>query len=622
MKADRWADQTLAELCNERSCIRHSCHMATLLNFIYKNGPNLIEEINACLAQGEDVNHITKHGESALRVASNRGRFDAVKRLLEAQADRSQLDWSPTIHEVVHGSCASIQKSVQENQDLEATDCWERTPFLFAVHVGSTEKAQLLLDLGANQKAQGRCGKTPMQYAVERNDVGMLQWLLDKGFDLESTDDYLETPLLAAATHGRADCAKFLIQNGANIHKADHIQQRPIEVATSLEVVRILVSHGADINDISSEMHAMVLGIEEGGEPQASPRDFAKGKERQFGKLNPEPMDKPFWLAMVRSGASGWAAHEKFFNPGGVERPPVWCYQRFGRSTTILDDGRILEIGGEHEDHYDPDFCIYNDVTEFNTDGVIRIFGYPEQTFPPTDFHTATLFDGFIVIIGCLGYPQARRFGHTPVYRLNVSSLEIEEVPTTGDGPGWIHRHKTRLDGRNCAVVSGGHIEVGLQVPSRENVDEWALDLTNWVWTRRTNRQWAQWTFVRSDKKPNHLWEIRQALWSRDANWKEDFAKKMQELVESLGHAPDIDSLGSLYHVDGLTSHNPKDDKILTVHVDGVAIRMKEDHWQIHAMVEGHLQEEKLRAFQEGVLEKLAWLEGTAWDVNMMRAIG
>ncbi len=50
--------------------------------------------------------------------------------LLNAAADRDQLKWSSTIYEVVYGTQTSIRKSVQENDDLESIDYWERTPFL------------------------------------------------------------------------------------------------------------------------------------------------------------------------------------------------------------------------------------------------------------------------------------------------------------------------------------------------------------------------------------------------------------------------------------------------------------------------------------------------------------
>lgn len=70
---------------------------------------------------------------------------------------------------------------------------------------------------------------------------------------------------------------------------------------------------------------------------------------------------------------------------------PVWCFHRFGKSITEFPDGRIIEIGGEHEDYYDPDFCIYNDVVVHYGGGRFEIFGYPEEVFPPTDSHSATL---------------------------------------------------------------------------------------------------------------------------------------------------------------------------------------------------------------------------------------
>lgn len=595
--------------------------MSTLLSLIYNNEADLVEKVKSHIAQGEDINRVTEYGESALRVASNHGRFDVVEVLLNAAADRGQLKWSSTIYEVVYGTQASIRKSVQENGDLESVDHWKRTPFLMAVQLGDTGKAQLLLDLGANRLATGRCGKTPMQYAVQHNNVAMLNWLVGQGFDIESTDEYLETPLISAASQGMVDCVKFLIERGADIHKANHIPERPIEVAANMEIVRILVNHGADINDISPEMHARLLGVQHDSEPMVSPGDYAAGRSRRFGIGNPEEIDNPFWLSMVRSGASGWQASRKFADSSDRDGFPVWCYQRFGRSTTLLDDGRIIEIAGEHEDHYDPDFCIYNDVTEFSPDGAIRMFGYPEHVFRPTDFHTATLVGNAILIVGCLGYPESRRFGRTPVYRLNITNFEIQEIETSGDHPGWIHRHKARLDGQSRLIVSGGEIEQSLKAPPLENIDDWALDLRTWVWTRSTDRRWPQWTFARLDRKQNHLWQIRQALWTRNVNWKDEFQNDMRRLSDSLGHEPDLDAVQAIYRVDGVTSDAPLkkgEDKILKVYVDGVAIRMKEDHWLVQVMVEGELPEARLNAFKEGVLANLARLEGVAWGVDTL----
>ena len=68
---------------------------------------------------------------------------------------------------------------------------------------------------------------------------------------------------------------------------------------------------------------------------------------------------------------------------------PVWSFDRFGQSMNILPDGRVF-IAGEHEDDYDWDFRIYNDVVVAAPNGDIEhIFGYPPEIFPPTDFHAA-----------------------------------------------------------------------------------------------------------------------------------------------------------------------------------------------------------------------------------------
>jgi len=87
---------------------------------------------------------------------------------------------------------------------------------------------------------------------------------------------------------------------------------------------------------------------------------------------------------------------------------PTWSFDRFGQSVTEMPDGRTVYIGGEHEDHYDPDFCIYNDVAVKYPDGAVDFYCYRKSDFPPTDFHSASLVGKKIVIIGGLGYVEER----------------------------------------------------------------------------------------------------------------------------------------------------------------------------------------------------------------------
>lgn len=134
---------------------------------------------------------------------------------------------------------------------------------------------------------------------------------------------------------------------------------------------------------------------------------YLAGRSPRFGTGNPSRMDLPFWHHMVRTGETAYAARQQF-DPGTDDGGPVWCFHRFGPTRTRLPDGRVVCVGGEHEDYYDPDFCIYNDVVVAHPDGRIEIFGYPKDVFPPTDFHTATLCDDRVILLGGLGYAGER----------------------------------------------------------------------------------------------------------------------------------------------------------------------------------------------------------------------
>jgi len=80
------------------------------------------------------------------------------------------------------------------------------------------------------------------------------------------------------------------------------------------------------------------------------------------GTANPTLMEKPFWKYMVYEKLSAYRARDIFEAPKDpFDYPnPVWCFERSGATRTKLPDGRIVCIGGEHEDFYDPDFYIYN----------------------------------------------------------------------------------------------------------------------------------------------------------------------------------------------------------------------------------------------------------------------
>lgn len=451
---------------------------------------NLISTLNLLISRGAAVNGMSSYGESAIKIAAHIGRFDAVKLLLNAGANPEQLGWTELMHAIVFESLERVKLLIEQGADQDVRDCWHRTPWLLSIQVGELPKAKLLLAAGVNHNDVGNCGKTPLMYAIENNRISVLQWLIAEGFDIEATDDFGSTALIIAAENGATDCVRILLEAGANPSRINHCNDKAIKIATKKEIVRMLIAAGEDVSDINDDMRRSLTGIANSKFylSELSPEQYFAGKNPRFGKTNPELMQIPFWQMMIYEGFSAYSA-QKTFNDTGNRQYKVWCYDRFGRTITQLPDGRVVEIAGEHEDYYDSNFCIYNDVVVFQGDGNFQIFGYPQNIFPPTDFHSATLVGEYIYIIGSIGYLGTRVYNETPVYRLHIHTFEIEKIETTGEKPGWISRHKADYKEPDKIYINGGKLCVASNDKSEDYIDnsvDYILDLINLTWSRAT----------------------------------------------------------------------------------------------------------------------------------------
>lgn len=334
-----------------------------------------------------------------------------------------------------------------------------------------------------------------------------------------------------------------------------------------------------------------------------SPREVLDG---------PQSLDNQTWHWLVRTRLSAWAGNDRFKGPSSDEAGPMWCFDRYGMSQTTLPDGRSVYIGGEHEDHYDPDFYIYNDVTVIDPDGTIHIRGYSREQFAATDFHSATLVGNSLLIIGCLGYPADRVAGFTPVYRLSLDTWQVERLETDGRSPGWLHRHAAELseDGHTI-VVTGGSLWLGENCSMVENLDSWSLNVSSGHWTRLTSLDWQQWSMRRADRKFNRLWELRRALWAHEnphCGISDDW--KFEDV-------PNFAELAKLYRMDDCeppTKGEECDEYNLIM--DGITVRFTENMYSVDVLVKGCLSPDRLEALQACTLATLSKLEGAAWEIE------
>jgi hypothetical protein len=398
-------------------------------------------------------------------------------KILTKDCQPEQLQWTALMKSIAMGTDADVCQELSASANLAARDYWERTPWLLSIHSGDIAKAEILWTAAIDPSDRGNCGETALMLAIESGNLAMLQWLLDKGFDVAEVDDFGHTALRLAIEQDAETFVELLLKAGADPQQVSENTWSNIYMAQSVAVARMLAAAGADFNEINRSVRRLLTKIK-AETYEISPEQYRLGKQRRFGVTNPELMSVDFWRSMVCDGIDALSARQKF-EESEQFYDPIWCFDRFGQSLTELPDGRIIEIGGEHEDSYDPDFCIYNDVVVHDGQGNFQIFGYPQAVFPPTDFHTATLVGDYIYIIGRLGYYQSRNYHKTPVYRLDCRSYQIEPVVTT-NSPGWIYKHRAEYLESGVIVISGGSIEDAKE--SKENSIEYRLDLETLAW--------------------------------------------------------------------------------------------------------------------------------------------
>lgn len=357
----------------------------------------------------------------------------------------------------------------------------------------------------------------------------------------------------------------------------------------------------------------------------------------QFPKLhvshNPTNLTNPYWQWVIKHQLSPYDILDIIpnINPKLAEKrhfdeksptdklPPLWSFQRMGQSRTLLPDGREILIGGEFDDFYDPNFCIFNDVVVKHPTGEIEIFGYPSHVFPPTDFHTATLIGDEIFIIGCMGYSDARFYEQTPIFKLNIHSFKMERVASRNH-IGWINKHSaTAKDGQ--IIIKAGRVLDNEHSPMRENINTWAFNPKMLIFKNISQLQWQGFWLHRKDLDCLSVNHFQMLMHNQFHATDYDNQQILADLVEHLGKQPDFSLFEQLFNPplthEIETLENSEFDTI-TIWVDDIKVRYVIGDIYIQVYVEGLLSGEKLELLQVNLCHKLSKLENSPCEVKSL----
>jgi ankyrin repeat protein len=243
-----------------------------------------LETVRVLLGAGADAKSANRYGVTALSLACTNGNAPLVELLLSSGADpNATLHGGETalMTAARTGMLDAVKALLSRGADVNAKERRGQTALMWAAAEGHADVVQALLDAGADSRTPLRSGFTPLLFAVREGRTEVVKLLLKTGADVNEGQPKgrrvgkgphrRTSPLVLAVENGHLELAKVLLEAGA-----DPNDQRsgftPLHIITwvrrpnrgeeedgapppmgsgemsSLQFVRELVAHGADVN--------------------------------------------------------------------------------------------------------------------------------------------------------------------------------------------------------------------------------------------------------------------------------------------------------------------------------------------------------------------------------------
>ncbi|HTE21157.1 MAG TPA: ankyrin repeat domain-containing protein, partial [Armatimonadota bacterium] len=224
------------------------------------------------IAAGADVTTRGPYGETTLMMAAEHGSLAAVQALLQRRVDVNARDVKGRTA-LVMGVGAVPLRSLPSGQRLKVPDPARAvrpalvrllvqhgadpnvrdredgdTPLLRAADYGTVETIRALLQAGARVNAGSRPGReTALMRAVREDQEDVARVLLASGADPEARNRDGATALHDAA--GRSlEMVQLLLSHGASVNAQNGRGDPPLLAAHQAPVIRTLIEYGADVN--------------------------------------------------------------------------------------------------------------------------------------------------------------------------------------------------------------------------------------------------------------------------------------------------------------------------------------------------------------------------------------
>ena len=163
----------------------------------------------------------------------------------------------PVITVCKRGNLAMLETMLQYNADINTVDKYHITPLIVACIDGNVKLIDTLVKHGAKIDQVVPVVGTPLHAAIERGQKQAAEKLLQLGLPPDTIDTNGITPLMKAIEFERIEIAELLLKYGANVSLEHPKTGRPplhrAAARNETEMLKLLLAHGADINQCTSQ---------------------------------------------------------------------------------------------------------------------------------------------------------------------------------------------------------------------------------------------------------------------------------------------------------------------------------------------------------------------------------
>ncbi|KAJ3652487.1 hypothetical protein Zmor_018447 [Zophobas morio] len=223
-----------------------------LLNAV-ENGE--LHEIEKCIENGADLNHLDGSGDTLLSNAAYYGPLNIVQYFVLLGADLNKITISnrktPLSWALHHGHVDIATYLAHRGAQLTILD---HNPLICAVITGQTEAVQYLLQSKVEINNSKESGLTALNWAALLGYLDIVKLLVEAGADINYVNKKNKTSITYALEADNLDVVEYLIAKGCQVPWPEESEEsrRIKTLLSSLNIIHQLISLDSDLDDSNS----------------------------------------------------------------------------------------------------------------------------------------------------------------------------------------------------------------------------------------------------------------------------------------------------------------------------------------------------------------------------------